>query len=439
MSSWLSVVFFERITSSNPSIPQQRLVTWQISAPDLDVKFRVCVIAVTDFPGDVMLWCCEATVLIKRVGMSLTRRVISAGIKAQMSSRSAQAKSEALTVIGVELADREDWRLSPSPPPRSEVTSSSPLCSQAENCPFWRWAASALWHKAQNAAVHHLLHPSAAQRYLQPPAVDLTLLLLPPAVAAHCSGVISQVLMRWRLEGERSWRTKMLGVISPRLISLTNSKKQMRSPPLILEAWRICEDAFFCTCRHGAAVMERRRNHTSLLLLDLPTEHAENSLTWLHFVGVDFHFSASTSLSFSFHHSCLHHCGARRFVRDVELLSAATCWSSDCFTSSLMSTYTFGLLVWKFRTRGTSKPCNLQFCQCCNFYFRLLLGGSPASRVFIYQKSKLDIMWKHQKSTLQYCHSLNTEIFDQRYCEILSPSPINISKMLFRSFQNTEI
>lgn len=58
MSSWLSVVF-ERITSNNPSIPQQRLVPWQISAPDLDFKFRVCVIAITDFSrrcDAAMLW-----------------------------------------------------------------------------------------------------------------------------------------------------------------------------------------------------------------------------------------------------------------------------------------------------------------------------------------------------------------------------------------------
>lgn len=45
----------------------------------------------------------------------------------------------------------------------------------------------------------------------------------------------------------------------------------------------------------------------------------------------------------------------------------------------------FGLLLWKFTTRdmGASKPCNLHFWLCCNFYFRLLLGGSPASRVFL--------------------------------------------------------
>lgn len=60
---------------------------------------------------------------------SLPRRVISAGIKAQMSSRSAQAKSEALTVIGVELADREDWRLSPSPPPSSALRGDEQLAA----------------------------------------------------------------------------------------------------------------------------------------------------------------------------------------------------------------------------------------------------------------------------------------------------------------------
>lgn len=90
------------------------------------------------FPGAAMPRCCEATVLIKRVGISththtraasLPRRVISAGIKAQMSSRSAQAKSEALTVIGVELADREDWRLSPSPPPSSVLRGDEQLAA----------------------------------------------------------------------------------------------------------------------------------------------------------------------------------------------------------------------------------------------------------------------------------------------------------------------
>lgn len=202
MSSWLSVVF-ERITSNNPSIPQQRLVPWQISAPDLDFKFRVCVIAITDFSrrcDAAMLWghssdqtgwylhththtsCVSPTQSDLRWDQSSDELQVGTGkIRSLDGDRSGAGWQGGLASISVPP---------PHPSLRSEVTSSSPLCSQAENCPFWRWAASAPWHRAQNAAVHRLLHPSAAQRYLRPPAVDLTLLLLPPRCC--CSLLWSQ-------------------------------------------------------------------------------------------------------------------------------------------------------------------------------------------------------------------------------------------------------
>lgn len=120
------------------------------------------------FPGAAMPRCCEATVLIKRVGISththtraasLPRRVISAGIKAQMSSRSAQAKSEALTVIGVELADREDWRLSPSPPPL--------LCA-----PRWRAARRCVARRKTALSGAGLPRPLGTERRTQPSTVS---------------------------------------------------------------------------------------------------------------------------------------------------------------------------------------------------------------------------------------------------------------------------
>lgn len=200
MSSWLSVVF-ERINSNNPSIPQQRLVPWQISAPDLDFKFRVCVIAITDFSRR-----CDAAMLrghsSDQTGWYLHTHTQELRLShAEWSPLGSKLR----WAPGRHRQNQKPWRwwewswltgrtgvyLRPPPPPlRSEVTSSSPLCSQAENCPFWRWAASAPWHRAQNAAVHRLLHPSAAQRYLRPPAVDLTLLLLPPRCC--CSLLWSQ-------------------------------------------------------------------------------------------------------------------------------------------------------------------------------------------------------------------------------------------------------
>lgn len=197
MSSWLSVVF-ERINSNNPSIPQQRLVPWQISAPDLDFKFRVCVIAITDFSRR----CDAARPQFWSNGLVSPHTHTSCVSPTQSDLRWDQSSDELQVGTGkIRSLDGDGsgagWQgglasisVPPPPPLRSEVTSSSPLCSQAENCPFWRWAASAPWHRAQNAAVHRLLHPSAAQRYLRPPAVDLTLLLLPPRCC--CSLLWSQ-------------------------------------------------------------------------------------------------------------------------------------------------------------------------------------------------------------------------------------------------------
>lgn len=88
-------------------------------------------------------------------------------------------------------------------PLHPEVTSSPPLCSQAENYPFW--------YCAQTEALHLLHHPSAAQHNLQPPTADLTLVLFPPAAAAaHCSGFCVQLLkMKIRASsvtiGQRRW------------------------------------------------------------------------------------------------------------------------------------------------------------------------------------------------------------------------------------------
>lgn len=169
--------------------------TWTLNSGFVLLLLRI-------FPGAAMPRCCEATVLIKRVGIS-THTHRSCVSPTQSDLRWDQSSDELQVGTGkIRSLDGDrsgaGWQgglASISVPPphpslRSEVTSSSPLCSQAENCPFWRWAASAPWHRAQNAAVHRLLHPSAAQRYLRPPAVDLTLLLLPPRCC--CSPLWSQ-------------------------------------------------------------------------------------------------------------------------------------------------------------------------------------------------------------------------------------------------------
>lgn len=64
--------------------------------------------------------------------------------------------------------------------------------------PFLAWAASALWHHAQSEPLHHLHHPSAAQRNLQPPAAHLTLGI----VTSCCSLLRSQ----WSLAKDEDYR-----------------------------------------------------------------------------------------------------------------------------------------------------------------------------------------------------------------------------------------
>lgn len=138
---------------------------------------------------------------------------------------------------GMEPAEGEDRSLglpptTTTPPPG--VKSCPPLCSQAENCPFL--------HGAQTEALHLLHHPSAAQHNLQPPATDLTLVLFPPAAAAtRCSG-LSLHLLKMKIRVTRVTIRQRRRLISLYLISQILHINKVSA--LLLNAWRISEDAF---------------------------------------------------------------------------------------------------------------------------------------------------------------------------------------------------